>query len=339
MNIALTFTFRNYEFFAPHWLWLLFLVPVFLFILARQDKKRSGDWKFTGTANTQQRYSSPFIRYIRLGFGLLILCAYSAVVFALSKPVNWNTYEHVENNYKNGIDIILAIDISGSMDISDFPPNRLEAAKKVAKEFVDGRKSDRIGLVAYAGEAYTACPATTDYTVLKKQIDGLHTGSNILDGTAIGVGLGTAVTRLRNDSIQSKVIILLTDGSNNSGDISPDEAASLAKAKNIRVYTIGMGAKSEESFWGLGGMGGDLELDEQTLKSIANIADGKYFRATDVKSLQQIYKEIETMEKRKMIDHSFQSEPPAMPESFIGWAIALCLVFWLGTHLLFRQNG
>lgn len=343
MITGLNIRFWEYDFFAPHWLWLVLLLPVLFFFLWKSEKNKPGEWKYTGHVSSQKKYGSKFIHLIRKTLIVNACLILAFLIIAMAKPYNWN--DHIENNhdYKNGIDIILTIDISGSMLEMDFQPNRIEAAKKVAKEFVDGRKGDRIGLVAYAGAAYTACPATTDYDVLKKQIDALNCYANIEGGTAIGVGLGTAVTRLRNDSIPSKVIILLTDGSNNMGEISPDEAADLAKAKNVRVYTIGVGAASGGTItvntpFGTMQRPVDSDLDEQTLQRIAAKTDGKYFRATDEESLRNIYAEIEKMEKRKIIDRHFQSEPPAMPQSFLGAALFLAVIGWGIPRFLFRQN-
>ncbi len=342
MNTILNIRFWDYDFFAPHWLWLLIIVPFVFFLLWRSETRKPGEWKYTGTVQNQKQYGSQFIHLIRKGLILNSCLILVFVIIALAKPYNWN--DHVNNNhdYKNGIDIILTIDISGSMLEMDFQPNRIEVAKKVAKEFVDGRKGDRIGLVAFAGAAYTACPTTTDYAILKKQIDGLSCYTNIEGGTAIGLGLGTAVTRLRNDSIPSKVIILLTDGSNNMGDISPEEAADLAKAKNVRVYTIGVGASggtmSINTPFGTMQRPIESDLDETTLKRIAAKTDGKYFRATDEESLRNIYDEIEKMEKRKIIDRHFQSEPPAMPESFLNAALLLAIFGWVLPRFIFKQN-
>jgi Ca-activated chloride channel family protein len=225
----------------------------------------------------------------------------------------------------------------------DFTPNRIEAAKKVAIEFVDGRKGDRIGLVVFAGEAYTPCPATTDHAILKKQIEAANCDVNIEQGTAIGVGLGTAVTRLRNDSLPSKVIILLTDGSNNTGTISPDEAADLAQAKNVRVYTIGIGSTGDgpmavQTPFGTILQNGEDEIDEATLTRISQKTDGQYFRATDEKSLRAIYTEIEKLEKRKIVDRHYQTEPPAMPMAFLNWAFVFLIASWAFHYGLFKVN-
>ncbi|MCO5258516.1 MAG: VWA domain-containing protein [Crocinitomicaceae bacterium] len=342
MQVILNIRFWEYEFFAPQWLWLLLLLPLLFWVLWKAESKKSGDWKFTGTVESQKKFGSPFIHLIRK---LLIVNACLLIgflVIAMAKPYNWNDAMDSNHDYKNGIDIILTIDISGSMLETDFQPNRIEVAKKLAKEFIDGRKGDRIGLVAFAGEAYTACPATTDYDVLKKQLDGLNCYANIEGGTAIGLGLGTAVTRLRNDSIPSKVVILLTDGSNNMGDITPEEAAELAKTKNVRVYTIGVGSDNGivniNTPFGTIQQQVDSDLDEASLKRIAAITGASYFHATDEESLRNIYKEIEKMEKRKIIDHYFQSEPPAMPASFLYAGLFFAVIGWSISRLFFMQN-
>ncbi len=334
--------FWEYEFFAPNWLWLMCLVPVVLVIIYILEKNRKGDVKFSRGSDDQKSIGSRWISRVRELTLLMYGIVAALLIFAMAKPFHWAQYDDFDKNYKNGIDIILTMDVSLSMLARDFEPNRLEAAKKVAKEFVDGRTGDRIGLVVYAGEAYTACPATLDYVALKKQIDEINS-DRIEGGTAIGTGLGTAVTRLRNDSIASKVIILLTDGSNNAGEISPETAAELARAKNIRVYTIGMGSNGDAAMPVIGPFGVQystmpVEIDEMTLMRIADITNGKYFRATDEKSLKSIYEEIEKLEKRKMEDQHFKSEPPSNPQAFLNWAFVLLMITWFGNYILFRYN-
>ncbi len=338
-NIA----FWEYEFQAPYWLWLLLLVPALVGFLYFLEKRKLGDWKYSGNVSSQTTFASKKINVIRqiliFVYGIIL----ALLIFAIAKPFNWNDHNNSNNDFKNGIDIILAIDISGSMLAIDFAPNRIEAAKSVAKEFVEGRSGDRIGLVVFAGEAYTACPATTDYSILNKQIGDVNCDINIEGGTAIGVGLGTAVTRLRNDSLPSKVIILLTDGSNNAGNITPDEAADLAKAKNVRVYTIGVGAAeggpmAVSTPFGTIMQNVESDLDETTLSRIALKTDGKYFRAKDKESLRAIYAEIEKLEKRKIIDKHFKSEPPAMPLAFLNWAFVLSILAWATQRYLFKSD-
>lgn len=333
----------EYEFLSPHWLWLLLGVPFFLWYIFYLDRKKTGDFKFSRLEKDQQNLGSNSIKYLRY----LVLTAYGMVlallIFALAKPFNWAGYEDYDEDYKNGIDIVIALDISASMLARDFTPNRLEAAKKVAKEFIDGRRGDRIGLVVYEGEAYTACPATLDYGILKTQIDQLQSGM-LEPGTAIGTGLGTAVTRLRNDSLPSKVIILLTDGINMQGEISPQTAAELARAKNIRVYTIGVGSLGTAPSpvftpFGVRYENMPVEIDEATLLKIADITGGKYFRATDEASLRSIYNEIDLLEKRKIKNIDYKSEPPAWPMPFLNWAMVLMLTAWCVQLFYFKSNG
>ena len=334
--------FWEYEFFSSGWLWLLCLIPPVLFILYRLEKNRTGEVKYSRSSSDQKNIGTSWISRIR-EVNLLIYGIIAALlIFAMAKPFHWANYDDSERDFKDGIDIVIAMDVSGSMLAQDFQPNRLEAAKEVAKEFVDGRKGDRIGLVAYAGEAYTACPPTLDYKILKKQIDAIN-GDRIEGGTAIGIGLGTAVTRLRNDSIASKVIILLTDGMDGGSEITPQMAADLAKAKNIRVYTIGVGSTGSAPSpvvtpFGVHFENQPVEIDEKTLMDIATTTGGQYFRATDKESMQKIYREIEQLEKRKMEDQHFKSEPPAYPIAFLNWAFVLLLITWGTNYMLFKLN-
>ena len=334
--------FWEYEFFSPNWLWLIAIVPPVLILLFIIERNRKGDVKYSRSTTEQNNIGSKGISILReatlLSYGIIAIL----LILAMAKPFHWSMHQKSSTDFKDGIDIILAMDVSMSMMAKDFNPNRLEAAKKVAKNFVDGRDGDRIGLVVYAGEAYTACPATLDYNVLKKQIDDIN-GDRIEGGTAIGTGLGTAVTRLRNDSIASRVIILLTDGSNNSGEITPLEAAELAKAKDIRVYTIGVGKNGEAlspvfTPFGVQYQNMQVEIDEVTLMKIAELTGGEYFRATDEKSLMQIYKEIEKLEKRKMEDLHYKSEPPSTPQAFLNWAFVLIVLTWSVKFILFKTN-
>ena len=334
--------FWEYDFHAPEWLWLLLLIPFIGWFVFRSEHSRNGDWKYSGIDQDQKQLTSNWIKPFRQSLLCLNLLAITLLVMAIAKPYHQYDQDATEEEFKNGIDIILALDVSVSMLAMDFEPNRLEAAKRVAKEFIDGRRGDRIGLVAYAGESYTACPATIDHEALKNQVDLLGT-EDIEGGTAIGTGLGTAVTRLRSDSLPSKVIILLTDGSNNAGEITPIAAAQLAKAKNVRVYTIGVGSNGLAQTpvitpFGIRYETAPVEIDELTLTKIAKIADGEYFRATDENSLRSIYAEIELLEKRKITNRKFTSDPPATPASFLNWAFLLILVSWLIKRLFFSYE-
>lgn len=243
-----------------------------------------------------------------------------------------------------GIDIVLALDISPSMLAKDFKPNRLEAAKEVAKEFIEGRPNDRIGLVLFAGEAFTHCPLTIDHDILIRFLDDVKVGM-LTSGTAIGSGLGTAVNRLKDSPGKSKVVLLMTDGVNNSGEIDPVLAASLAQQTNIRVHTIGVGTMGEALFpVGIMPDGryqydmAPVEIDEELLQYISNSTTGEYFRATDNSGLRRVYQQIDEMETTRIELSSVQR----MEEHYYPWVLAglICLVipFLLNQTLLKSVN-
>jgi Ca-activated chloride channel family protein len=219
----------------------------------------------------------------------------------LARPQKTDKYQDVSTE---GIDIVLTQDISGSMLSRDFKPDRLEAAKNMATEFISGRPYDRIGLVVFSGESFTQCPLTTDHAVLINLLREIQSGM-IEDGTAIGMGLATAVSRIKDSKAKSKVIILLTDGVNNKGEIAPATAAGIAKTFGIRVYTIGVGTQGVAPYpvqtpYGIQYQDMQVEIDEEILQDIAQTTGGKYFRATDNNSLEKIYKEIDKLEKSKI---------------------------------------
>ncbi len=234
---------------------------------------------------------------------VLLALGYSSLVLALAKPQLSLKEEEVK---AEGIDIVMVMDISSSMLAQDFQPDRLSVSKEVAKAFIDKRVYDRIGLVVFAGESFTQCPLTTDHRVVKDFLDGLQCGL-LEDGTAIGMGLASAVNRVKDSEITSKVIILLTDGVNNSGYIKPLTAAEIAKELDTRVYTIGVGTRGQalspvqrrsdgRYIFGMA----NVEIDERLLNEIAEMTGGRYFRATDEQSLQEIYDEIDELEKTEM---------------------------------------
>ena len=237
-------------------------------------------------------HKSPFV------FRLL---AIASIIIALAHPQTRNDQQQTEGE---GVDIILCIDVSGSMTAQDFSPNRMEAAKKVAADFVDRRVTDRIGIVIFSGESFTQCPLTTDHGVLKLQIEQIRNGL-LEDGTAIGSGLATSVDRLRSGTAKSKVIILLTDGVNNGGLIDPSTAKEIAKTFKIKVYTVGVGTDGyaptpENTPMGIVVKNEKVAIDEKLLTQIANETGGKYFRAKDNQSLNNIYTEIDKLEKSKV---------------------------------------
>jgi Ca-activated chloride channel family protein len=238
------------------------------------------------------------LRHLLFGFRAL---AVTFLIIALARPQTTESFQDVSTE---GIDIILSLDISGSMLARDFRPDRLEASKNVATEFISGRPYDRMGLVVFSGESFTQCPLTTDHAVLINLLREVQSGM-IEDGTAIGMGLATSINRIKDSEAISKVIILLTDGINNRGEIAPSTAADIAKTYGIRVYTIGVGTQGVAPYpvqtpFGVRYQDMQVEIDEAILKEIAQKTGGKYFRATDNNKLLQVYQEIDKLEKSKI---------------------------------------
>lgn len=296
----------EFSFANPEALFLLLLVPaVSAWYYLRLVRKESGVRYSTLRPFGDVRYTMRE-RLRHLPFVLRML-AVALVVIALARP---RSSMKGENVYAEGIDIVLALDISGSMLAEDFQPNRLEAAKAVAQEFVTGRTNDRIGLVIFSGESFTQCPLTVDYAVLKELVRPLKSGM-IEDGTAIGLGLATGINRLRDSKAKSKVIILLTDGVNNRGEIDPITAAQIAQSFGIRVYTVGVGTIGEAPYpvptpFGTRYQMVPVEIDEKVLKQVAEMTDGRYFRATDNRKLKAIYQEIDRLEKTRIEVRSYR---------------------------------
>jgi Ca-activated chloride channel family protein len=242
-----------------------------------------------------------FRHYLRHILFALRVTATGLLIIVLARPQATNRFQDVSTE---GIDIVLTLDISGSMLARDFKPDRLEASKNVATEFISGRPYDRMGLVVFSGESFTQCPLTSDHAVLINLMRDIQSGM-IEDGTAIGNGLATAVNRIKDSDAKSKVIILLTDGVNNRGEIAPATAAEIAKTYGIRVYTIGVGTKGLAPYpvqtpFGLQYQNMPVEIDEDILKEISQLTGGMYFRATDNDKLIQVYKEIDKLEKSKI---------------------------------------
>lgn len=341
-NMLLNIEFWGYQFHASYWLWGILIIPVLLFLRYLQLEKSSGVFKFSRPSSDLKDIAFSPIKYLILAIYLTMGAGAVSLLLAMALPFQPYS-EDVAEEFGQGIDIMIAMDVSGSMMATDFLPNRLEAAKEVAKEFIDGRSQDRIGFVVFEGEAYTACPATRNYGYLKNTIDQVQSG-RIDPGTAIGTGLGTAVARLRSDSLKSKVIILLTDGESNKGEISPLAAAELAKNKDITVYTIGVGKEGFATMpvntpFGKIVQNTQVNIDEELLTEIAEMTEGKYFRATDKSSLRDIYKKIDQMEKTKIIDNSIKREPPYRPEQFLIWGIVLLALGLTVEQLLLKKNG
>lgn len=319
------------EFTHPQALWLLLSIPLVWLVFFLRKKSETPLVKAPFVPAEVAQNWLPRTRFI---LPLLKSAAMVAIIFALARPQS--TDITIKRRGSEGIDIMLAVDISPSMLARDLRPNRLEALKKVAQEFVEARKGDRIGLVIYAGEAFAQVPLTTDHRVVKNALGELK--YDLLDpGTAIGMGLASAVNRLKESESISKVIILLTDGENNKGIIDPKTATELAAQQKIRVYTIAVGTKGMAETPVAIDMQGNfvfrnvpVTIDEDLLKHIAKETNGRYFRATNNKSLEQIYDEIDKLEKTKVEELSFYS----YQEHFYPYVL-LALVF-LGLELLLR---
>jgi Ca-activated chloride channel family protein len=292
---------RNLEFLNPEFLWLLCLLPVIAFWFYYTRKKNSASLKISGTKG----FGKPsLLSKLKPLLNVLRLLAIASLIIALARPRSVEVSK--KSKTTRGIDIVMAMDVSASMLAKDLKPNRLEALKVVASRFVNQRPNDRIGIVVYAGESYTKTPITSDKRIVLNTIREITWGA-LEDGTAIGMGLGSAVNRLKNSQAKSKVIILLTDGVNNSGFVDPRTAAELAKELGIKVYTIGIGTNGTALFPVAKDPAGNLvfrnvpvEIDEALLKYISAQTEGKYFRATDNETLGKIYDEINKLETTKV---------------------------------------
>ena len=320
----------------PHLLWLL-VIPallivhyIYLELCGRRPHLRVSDiryWKAGGKS---------VLSYLRHAPMLLRTIALSMIIIAIARPRSSSKMDKIDTE---GIDIVLAMDVSTSMLARDFTPDRISAAKDIAIEFISQRPSDRIGIVVFAGESYTQCPLTTDRATLINLMKEIQTGL-IEDGTAIGNGLATAVARMQGSDAKSRVVILLTDGVNNRGEITPQTAADIAKTYGIRVYTIGVGANGTAPYpvitpWGVQMQDVEVEIDEDLLKGIAETTGGRYFRATDNTKVSEIYSEINKMEKARTTIDSF----PVYKELFGSYALAalICLLLEALVKLLMRR--
>lgn len=324
---------REISFANPDFFWLLLIIPLMIIWYIFREKNFYGTIKVT----TTKSFGNSPIAVFRHSLVVLRSIAIAALITALARPQTSLSWQDVTTE---GIDIIIALDISGSMLAEDFKPNRLEASKQVAMDFISERPYDRIGLVIYAGESFTQCPLTTDHDVLLNLFDDIQNGM-IEDGTAIGMGLATSVSRLKDSKAISKVAIVLTDGSNNRGSIPPITAAEIAKKFGIRVYTIGVGSNGtartpyQDQFGRIQYQNVPVRIDEKTLQEIAEIADGQYFRATDKNSLEDIYREIDKLEKSKIEVTEYKRKSEKFwPFAMV--AAALLLLEFLLRNIIFK---
>lgn len=296
----------------PRMLWLLAAVPLIAAWSVWRDGRRHPRVRLS-TLNALQHITPDLPTLLRPVPQALALAGFALLAIAMARPQSRDDWQDV---VREGIDIVIAMDVSGSMLARDLKPDRLEASKSVAMQFIDQRPSDRIGLVVYEGEAFTQCPLTTDHDVLKDMFGNVRSGL-IQGGTAIGMGLATALNRLRESEAKSRVVILLTDGMNNAGNVQPLDAARIAEQMGVRVYTIGVGTRgkalSPVAIYPNGQYRFDhveVEIDEPLLEQVASMTDGRYFRATDEKKLAEIYQEIDQLERTriKVTEHSRRNE-------------------------------
>ena len=323
--------------FAYSWvLYFLIIIPLLIAWYFWQGRKKQSSISYSSVKIFDKVPSTTRVRLRHLPF-IFRMMALGFLIIALARPQNFTAGQNVN---AEGIDISMVLDISGSMLAEDFKPNRLEAAKNVIDNFVQARTTDRIGLVIFSREAFTQCPLTIDYSVLRNLLSDIKTGM-IEDGTAIGNGIANGINRLKDSDAESKVLILLTDGVNNAGEVDPISAAEIAASFGIRIYTIGVGTRGEAPYpvqtpFGTRYQMMPVEIDETILKKIAELTGGEYFRATNNRALQDIYTRIDKMEKTKIEITSFRNAQ----ELFAPWLLAgfiLLLLELLASKTILRK--
>ncbi|MDR2084515.1 MAG: VWA domain-containing protein [Bacteroidales bacterium] len=323
------------EFANPECFYLLLLIPLIIVLYVLKLRKSYPALQISDVHSTGRKRVTYKEILIHVLFGIEMIII-ALLVIALARP---QSSEKNKTMNVEGIDIIMTMDISSSMLAEDFKPNRLDAAKKVAIDFIDQRPNDRIGLVVFAGESFTQCPLTTDHTVLKSLFKEIRIGM-IEDGTAIGSGLATSVLRLKESDAISKVIILLTDGVNNAGSIDPASAAEIAKTFGIRVYTVGVGTNgmapypAQDIFGNKRYQQMEVNIDEDLMRQISTITGGKYFRATDNNSLSRIYEEIDKLEKSKIEVYEYEKKHEEFFNYVLAALLLLCLDFVIRKFVL-----
>ena len=320
----------------PYWLLLLVLVPLAGFWSWQSMRKRPG-MRFSTTAAARQ--AGPSIR-VRLRFlpTVLRVAGLTLAIVALARPQDRNV---IREQYAEGVDIMMVLDTSTSMRAEDFTPNRFVAAKNVGSDFIAGRTSDRVGLIVFAANAYTQAPLTLDYDFLQSMLSEVEVGV-IEDGTAIGTALAMAVNRLKDTEAKSKVVILLTDGQNNRGELSPETAAEVAKTLGVRIYAIGVGQHGEAPFVVDHPFAGrqrrmvPVEIDEEMLQAVADMTGGQYFRATNNRALRDIYDEIGELERTKIEERSYMDYEEQYA-TFLFPGLLLLMIEVLLSTTLFRR--
>lgn len=317
--------FNNVVFAYPWVLYFLILIPILAIWYFYKGRMNKSSIIFTSKKLFPEKINSLRLKFIHLP-AVLRLIALGLLIVALARPQDFTTGTNIN---AEGIDIAIVLDISGSMLAEDFKPNRLEAAKQVVDKFIQGRISDRIGLVIFSRDAFTQCPLTIDYSVLRNLLAEIRSGM-LEDGTAIGNAIANGVNRLKDSDAKSKVIILLTDGVNNAGEVDPLSAAEIARTFGIRIYSIGVGTRGEAPYpiqtpFGIRYQMVPVEIDEALLKQISERTGGKYFRATNNRALEEIYNKIDQMEKTKIEVTSYRSAR----ELYFNWlALAFFFLFF-----------
>jgi len=320
--------FNGITFAYPWVLYFLLIIPLMIAWYIFRGMKVQTSVKYSSLNIFKDIPSTLREKLRHIPFAVRVL-AIGLLIIALARPQSFSSGENVTTE---GIDIAMVLDISGSMLAEDLKPNRLEAAKNVIDDFIKGRISDRIGLVVFSRDAFTQCPLTIDYNVLRNLLLQIHSGM-IEDGTAIGNAIANGINRLKDSNAKSKIIILVTDGVNNSGEVDPISAAEMAKVFGIRVYTIGVGTRGEAPYpvqtpFGVRYQMMPVEIDEAVLQKISDITDGQYFRATNNQALKEIYDKIDKMEKTKIEITSYKNAS----EKYHSW-------LWLGLILLLVEMG
>lgn len=324
------------EFASPYFLYGLIIIPLLVVWYIFRGRRQSAYVRFADTSFFAKLPKS-WRAYCRHILVAIELCALALLLIALARPQSSSTNQKIN---VEGIDIVMAVDISSSMLAQDLKPDRLEAAKEVGADFIKGRPDDRIGLVIFASETFTQVPLTTDHGMMLNMLKDMKCGM-LEDGTAIGDGLASSVSRLKDSEAISKVVILMTDGDNNAGSVDPETAAEMAKLFGIRVYTIGVGTRGKAPYPVQTPFGGiqyqqiEVNINEPLLQQIADVTGGKYFRATSNEKLEQIYAEIDQLERSKIEVNEFKRvHEEFLP--FVLWALALLLLDFVLRHTIFR---
>ena len=302
-------TFSSFDWVHPFYLYGLPLIPIFFLL---RDWLRSGSTQKLNVSFPANDIKSSWVRFLRFIPGIFLSFTIALIMVSLARP---QRSVSESEQYAEGIDIMLAIDISKSMDDKDIPPSRLAVAKNVANQFIKGRTDDRIGLVIFSGEPYPRCPLTTDYEMINEYIEYMSSDDLHVSGTAIGNALGMCINNLRDSDSKSKVAILISDGDNTAGNLDPVTSAQLAKAFGVRVYTIAVGTDKNPTD----------KVDEGTLREIAKISEGKFFRATDARSLENIFKEINLFEKTEIKQNQYRNVQDFY-HPYMRWAIVFFLI-------------